>query len=67
MTLIYAMVLGALCIDDCDILRSGRLAALSGSRGGTFPLRRGDQETARRPPHAPSSLGRVETTRAILD
>lgn len=25
MTLIYAMVLGADCIDDCDLLRSGRL------------------------------------------
>jgi hypothetical protein len=41
MTLIYAMVLGADCIDDCDILRSGRLAALLGmvaapSTLGTF-------------------------------
>jgi hypothetical protein len=41
MTLIYAMVLGADCIDDCDILRSGRLSALLGrvaapSTLGTF-------------------------------
>jgi hypothetical protein len=31
MTLIYAMVLGADCIDDCDVLRSGRLSALLGA------------------------------------
>ncbi len=31
MTLIYAMVLGADGIDDCDVLRSGRLSALLGS------------------------------------
>jgi hypothetical protein len=41
MTLIYAMVLGADCIDDCDVLRSGRLRALLGrvaapSTLGTF-------------------------------
>jgi hypothetical protein len=41
MTLIFAMVLGADCIDDCDILRSGRLSALLGrvaapSTLGTF-------------------------------
>lgn len=41
MTLIYAMVLGADCLDDCDVLRSGRLAALLGrvaapSTLGTF-------------------------------
>jgi hypothetical protein len=41
MTLIYAMVLGADCIDDCDVLRSGRLSALLGrvaapSTIGTF-------------------------------
>ncbi len=41
MTLIYAMVLGADCIDDCDMLRSGRLSALLGrvaapSTLGTF-------------------------------
>jgi hypothetical protein len=41
MTLIYAMVLGADCIDDCDVLRSGRLSALLGrvaapSTLGTF-------------------------------
>jgi hypothetical protein len=41
MTLIYAMVLGADCIDDCDLLRSGRLSALLGrvaapSTLGTF-------------------------------
>jgi hypothetical protein len=41
MTLIYAMALGADCIDDCDVLRSGRLAALVGrvaapSTLGTF-------------------------------
>jgi hypothetical protein len=41
MTLIYAMVLGADCIDDCDALRSGRLSALLGrvvapSTLGTF-------------------------------
>jgi hypothetical protein len=41
MTLIYAMALGADCIDDCDILRSGRLSALVGrvaapSTLGTF-------------------------------
>jgi hypothetical protein len=30
MTLIYAMVLGADCIEDCDVLRSGRLSALLG-------------------------------------
>jgi hypothetical protein len=41
MTLIYAMALGADCIDDCDVLRSGRLAALLGrvaapSTLGTF-------------------------------
>src|SRR5919197_1369403 len=41
MTLIYAMVLGADCIDDCDLLRSGRLRALLGrvaapSTLGTF-------------------------------
>jgi hypothetical protein len=41
MTLIYAMVLGADCIDDCEVLRSGRLAALLGrvaapSTLGTF-------------------------------
>jgi Transposase DDE domain group 1 len=41
MTLIYAMALGADCIDDCDLLRSGRLSALVGrvaapSTLGTF-------------------------------
>jgi hypothetical protein len=41
MTLVYAMVLGADCIDDCDLLRSGRLSALLGrvaapSTLGTF-------------------------------
>jgi hypothetical protein len=41
MTLIFAMVLGADCIDDCDIVRSGRLSALLGrvvapSTLGTF-------------------------------
>jgi Transposase DDE domain group 1 len=41
MTLLYAMVLGADCIDDCDLLRSGRLSALLGrvaapSTLGTF-------------------------------
>jgi hypothetical protein len=41
MTLIYAMALGADCIDDCDMLRSGRLSALLGrvaapSTLGTF-------------------------------
>jgi hypothetical protein len=41
MTLLFAMVLGADCIDDCDVLRSGRLAALLGkvaapSTLGTF-------------------------------
>ncbi len=41
MALIYAMVLGADCIDDCDVLRSGRLSALLGpvaapSTLGTF-------------------------------
>jgi len=41
MTLVYAMVLGADCIDDCDVLRSGRLSALLGrvvapSTLGTF-------------------------------
>jgi hypothetical protein len=41
LTLIYAMVLGADCIDDCEILRSGRLSALVGrvaapSTIGTF-------------------------------
>lgn len=41
MTLIYAMALGADCIDDCDVLRSGRLGALLGrvaapSTLGTF-------------------------------
>src|SRR5919205_1726057 len=41
MTLIYAMVLGADCIDDCELLRSGRLSALLGrvaapSTLGTF-------------------------------
>jgi hypothetical protein len=41
MTLIYAMVLGADSIEDCDILRSGRLGALVGrvaapSTLGTF-------------------------------
>ena len=41
MTLIFAMVLGADCIDDCDVLRSGRLSALLGrvaapSTLGTF-------------------------------
>lgn len=41
MTLIWAMVLGAACIDDCDVLRSGRLSALLGrvaapSTLGTF-------------------------------
>jgi len=32
MTLIYAMALGADCIDDCDMLRSGRTGALLGGR-----------------------------------
>jgi DDE family transposase len=41
MTLIYAMVLGADCIDDAEVLRSGRLSALLGrvaapSTLGTF-------------------------------
>jgi hypothetical protein len=41
MSLIYAMVLGANCIDDCEVLRSGRLTALLGrvaapSTLGTF-------------------------------
>jgi Transposase DDE domain group 1 len=31
MTLIYAMLLGADCIDDCDVLRSGRLSGLLGT------------------------------------
>lgn len=30
MTLIYAMALGAGCIDDCDLLRSGRIGRLLG-------------------------------------
>jgi Transposase DDE domain group 1 len=30
MTLVYAMLLGADCIDDCQVLRSGRLSALLG-------------------------------------
>jgi hypothetical protein len=41
MTLVYAMMLGADCINDCDVLRSGRLKALLGrvaapSTLGTF-------------------------------
>jgi hypothetical protein len=41
LTLIYAMVLGADCIDDCQLLRSGRLSVLLGrvaapSTIGTF-------------------------------
>jgi hypothetical protein len=41
MSLLFAMVLGADCIDDCDVLRSGRLSALLGkvaapSTMGTF-------------------------------
>ena len=41
MTLLFAMVLGADCIDDCELLRSGRLSALVGkvaapSTLGTF-------------------------------
>ncbi len=41
MTLLFAMVLGADSIDDCDVLRSGRLSALLGkvaapSTLGTF-------------------------------
>jgi hypothetical protein len=41
MTLIYAMVLGADCIDDCEVLRSGRVSTLLGrvaapSTLGTF-------------------------------
>jgi len=32
MSLLYAMVLGADSIDDCDVLRSGRTAALLGGR-----------------------------------
>jgi len=41
MTLVYAMTLGADCIDDCEMLRSGRLSALLGrvaapSTLGTF-------------------------------
>ena len=41
LTLIYAMVLGADCIDDCDLLRSGGLSRLLGrvaapSTIGTF-------------------------------
>jgi DDE family transposase len=41
MTLLLAMVLGADCIEDCDVLRSGRLSALLGkvaapSTLGTF-------------------------------
>lgn len=41
LTLIYAMVLGADCIDDCDVLRSGSLSRLLGrvaapSTIGTF-------------------------------
>jgi len=41
MSLVYAMVLGADCIDDCDILRAGRTGALLGgvaapSTLGTF-------------------------------
>ena len=41
MTLVFAMVLGADCVDDCDVLRSGRLSALLGrvaapSTLGTF-------------------------------
>jgi Transposase DDE domain group 1 len=41
MTLVYAMALGADCIEDCDVLRSGRLSALLGrvaapSTLGTF-------------------------------
>jgi hypothetical protein len=32
MSLIYAMALGADCIDDCDVLRSGRTRALLGGR-----------------------------------
>ena len=31
MTLMSAMVLGADCIDDCDVLRSGRTATCSGT------------------------------------
>ncbi len=41
MTLLFAMVLGADCIDDCDLLRAGRLSTLLGkvaapSTLGTF-------------------------------
>jgi hypothetical protein len=41
LTLIYAMVLGADCIDDCDVLRAGSLPRLVGrvaapSTIGTF-------------------------------
>jgi hypothetical protein len=32
MTLIYAMALGADCIDDCDVVRSGRAGVLLGGR-----------------------------------
>ena len=32
MTLVSAMALGADCIDDCDVLRSGRTAAVLGHR-----------------------------------
>jgi len=32
MSLIYAMVLGADCIEDCDLLRAGRTSALLGGR-----------------------------------
>jgi hypothetical protein len=44
MTLIYAMALGADCIDDCELLRSGRLSALLGSaaphpRRGGYTIR----------------------------
>ena len=45
MTLIYAMVLGADCIDDCDVLRAGRTRRLLG--GGSRRRRRWGRFCAR--------------------
>ena len=47
MTLLFAMVLGADCIDDCELLRSGRPSALVGQ--GRRHLRRWEPFCARSP------------------
>ena len=60
MALVYAMLLGADCIDDCDLLRSGRTGVVLGDGPATRDRpRRGPGSLSLRP--CPSALAWAET------